>query len=93
MINKKDQIITERLVLKSLEDCDEKEAISIFENPLVSKTYMSPVFHNDEERRKYVSTTFLQMKEISSDIDNLRFTGQAFFQSFTHGLQPALRRS
>ena len=27
---------------------------------------------NDEERRKYVSTAFMQMKEISSDIDDLR---------------------
>lgn len=67
MINKKDQIITERLVLKSLEDCDEKETISILENPLVSKTYMSPVFHNDEERKSF----FKRLKDISKNNDRI----------------------
>ncbi|MCR4648744.1 MAG: hypothetical protein K5776_06675 [Lachnospiraceae bacterium] len=40
------------------------------ESPL---DFLESQIHDDEERRKYVSTAFLQMKEISSDIDNLRF--------------------
>ncbi len=34
--------------------------------------FLDSQIHNDEERKKYVSTAFLQMKEISSDIDDLR---------------------
>ncbi len=40
------------------------------ESPL---DFLESQIHDEEERRKYVSTAFLQMKEISSDIDNLRF--------------------
>ena len=34
--------------------------------------FLDSQIDNDEERKKYVSTAFMQMKEISSDIDDLR---------------------
>lgn len=69
MINKKEQIITKRLVLKPLEDSDEKATISLLENPLVVKTYMSPIFKNDEERK----TFFRRLKDISHNNEKILY--------------------
>lgn len=39
--------------------------------------FLDSQIHNDEERKKYVSASFMQMKEIASDIDDLRLEYEA----------------
>lgn len=67
MIPKKEQIITPRLVLKSLEDSDEDRAIYLYEHPLVSKTFMSPVFHNEGEKKAF----YKRLKDFSKNNDRI----------------------
>ena len=69
MLNKKEQIQTERLLLKSLENEDEKAVFELLENPLVSKTYMSPVFKNEEEKEKF----FLRLKNLSKGYERFLY--------------------
>ena len=57
---KKPEIITERLVLKSLSDEDFIDLILIMKDPLVSKTYMVPTLDTAEKERKL----FEKLKEI-----------------------------
>lgn len=65
MLRRKETLTTENLVLKSLEDSDSSALFSVLENPLVRKTYMSPVFESDDARNKF----FLRMKEVSNNFD------------------------
>ena len=55
MLERKEILTTKNLVLKSIEDDDRNDVFSVFENPLVGKTYMTPVFENDEARERFFS--------------------------------------
>lgn len=59
MLQRKENLTTKNLVLKSIEDDDRNDVFSVFENALVGKTYMIPVFPDDEAREKF----FLRLKE------------------------------
>ena len=67
MLYKKEQLITPRLVLKSIAEKDKKDLLEIVKNPLVSKGYMIPVFHGEEEEEKF----FQKLKNCS--LNNERF--------------------
>ena len=54
-MNKRNAVLTTKnLVLKSIEYCDKSDVFSVFENALVTKTYMVPVFADDEAREKFL---------------------------------------
>ncbi|MCR5848153.1 MAG: hypothetical protein K6G75_08560 [Lachnospiraceae bacterium] len=57
-------------LFKKREKIEENSPLDFFDSQI----------HNDEERRKYVSTAFMQMKEISSEIDDLRLEYSAITQ-------------
>ena len=59
MLQRKEILTTKNLVLKPIEDDDRNDVFSVFENALVGKTYMIPVFQDDEVREKF----FLRLKE------------------------------
>ena len=67
MLDKKKEIITERLVLKSFEDSDKNAVIFLMENELIKKTYMSPNFKDENEKDSF----FLKLKNMSKN--NERF--------------------
>ena len=49
MLAKNKQLLTDRLVLKSIEQKDKKDFMEIVKDPLVKKTYMLPDFANEKE--------------------------------------------
>lgn len=59
MLKRKEILTTKNLVLKSIEDSDRNDVFSVFENALVGKTYMLPVFVDDAAREKF----FIRLKE------------------------------
>lgn len=54
MLKRNAFLTTKNLILKPIEYCDKNEAFSVFENVLVAKTYMVPVFEDDEAREKFL---------------------------------------
>lgn len=52
MLQRKEQIITDRLVLKTIEEKDKKDLLEIVKNPLVKKSYMLPDLTSEEEEEK-----------------------------------------
>ncbi len=52
MLLRKEQVITDRLVLKAIEEKDKKDLLKIVENPLVKKSYMLPDLNGEEEEEK-----------------------------------------
>lgn len=52
MLQRKEQIITDRLVLKIIEEKDKKDLLEIVKNPLVKKSYMLPDLISEEEEEK-----------------------------------------
>ena len=62
MENKQAILITKRLVLKCLEDKDQKDMIEIVKNPLVKKTYMLPDLNNEQEENKL----FNRLKDLTT---------------------------
>ena len=62
MLPKRNEIKTERLLLRPFLSSDEKTACSIFTDPLVSKTYMFPDF-KDEEQVKDLFRRFQKASE------------------------------
>lgn len=54
MLKRKEILTTKNLVLKSIEKNDRNDVFSVFENDLVGKTYMLPVFTDDEAREKFL---------------------------------------
>ena len=53
MLQRKEQLLTERLVLKSIDENDKKDLLEIINNPLVKKGYMIPDFASVEEEEKF----------------------------------------
>ena len=53
MLNRKDELNSERLTLKSTEENSKKELLEIVKDPLVKKSYMLPDFTNEEEEEKF----------------------------------------
>ena len=54
MLLRKEQVITDRLVLKAIEEKDKKDLLKIVENPLVKKSYMLPDLNSEEEEEKRI---------------------------------------
>ena len=54
MLKRKEILTTKNLILKPIEYSDKKEVFSVFENALVGKTYMTPVFADEEAREKFL---------------------------------------
>ena len=61
MLVRKDILTTKNLVLKPFENEDKNALISLLENPLIKRTYMCPIFKDENEKEK----CFLRLKEIS----------------------------
>ena len=61
MLKRKDELTTKNLVLKPLENEDKNDVFFLLENPLVKRTYMSPVFKDENEKEKF----FLKLKNLS----------------------------
>ncbi len=61
MLKRKEVLTTKSLILKPIENGDKKDVLAVFENKLVGKTYMTPVFDSDEAREKF----FARIKEVS----------------------------
>ena len=59
MLKRKEILTTQNLILKSIEDSDRNDVFSVFENALIGKTYMLPVFTDDAAREKF----FVRLKE------------------------------
>ena len=53
MLNRKDELISERLTLKSIAENSKKELLEIVKDPKVKKSYMLPDFTNEEEEEKF----------------------------------------
>ena len=53
MLNRKDELISERLTLKSIEEDSKKELLEIVKDPLVKKSYMLPDFSNEKEEENF----------------------------------------
>ena len=58
---KKKEIITERLVLKSLRDSDMDNMLAMLKDSKINQTYMIPDFKSEEEAKKF----FLRLKKAS----------------------------
>jgi len=69
MLRRKDILETENLILNAIEDSDRNDVFSVFENALVAKTYMVPVFIDDEARDKF----FSRLKESSKNSERFVF--------------------
>ena len=54
MLKRNAFLTTKNLILKPIEYCDKNEVFSVFENALVAKTYMVPVFKDEEAREKFL---------------------------------------
>ena len=67
MLQRKEQIITDRLVLKAIEEKDKKDLLEIVENPLVKKTYMLPDLTCKEDEENF----FQRLKKCT--LNNERF--------------------
>ena len=67
-MKKPEQIITNRLVLKSLTDSDRDDMVSILHSE-VKKTYMIPDLHNKEEEDKL----FNRLKQVTEDSNHFAF--------------------
>ena len=67
MLVRKQQLISDRLVLKSIEEKDKKDFMKIVKNEQVKKTYMLPDFSSEEEEEKF----FKRLHDFS--LDNNRF--------------------
>lgn len=80
MLQRKEILTTKNLVLKPIEDNDRKDVFSVFENQLVGKTYMIPVFPDDEAREKF----FLRLKE--NTLKTARFCYGIYFNKSFIGL-------
>ena len=61
MPQRKEQILTISLLLKSIEEKDKEEMLKIVKNPLVKKTYMIPDFNSKEEEDNF----FLKLMNLS----------------------------
>ena len=53
MLIRKDELVSERLTLKSIEEKDKKDLLEIVKDPKVKKSYMLPDFSNEEEEEKF----------------------------------------
>ena len=53
MLNRKDELISERLTLKSIEEDSKKELLEIVKDPLVKKSYMLPHFESEKEEENF----------------------------------------
>lgn len=53
MLNRKDELNSERLTLKSIAENDKNDLLEIVKDPLVKKSYMLPDFANEEEEEKF----------------------------------------
>ena len=67
MLVRKQQLISDRLVLKPIEVKDKKDFMQIVKNEQVKKTYMLPDFSSEEEEEKF----FKRLRDLS--LDNKRF--------------------
>lgn len=63
MRKRKEQIITNRLVLKSIASQDKEDVIVLLDDPLIKKTYMIPDFIDQDAKEKF----FLRLKDFSLD--------------------------
>ena len=53
MLIRKDELVSERLTLKSIEEKDKKDLLEIVKDPKVKKSYMLPDFSSEEEEEKF----------------------------------------
>lgn len=64
MLKRKETLVTKNLILKSIEKSDRNNVFSVFENALVGKTYMIPVFIDDATREKFLIRLIENTKKI-----------------------------
>ena len=65
MLQRKEQLFTDRLVLKSIKEKDKEDFMRIANDSLVKKTYMLPDFSNEEEAQKF----FERIRNFTLDFD------------------------
>ena len=53
MLNRKDELISERLTLKPIKEDSKKELLEIVKDPLVKKSYMLPDFESEKEEENF----------------------------------------
>lgn len=66
-MNKKSELITYRLVLKSIEDKDKANLIKMAKDPKIKKTYMLPDLENVEQETKF----FNRLKDLSNSKEHI----------------------
>ena len=66
-MNKKSELITYRLVLKSIEDKDKANLIKMAKDPKIKKTYMLPDLENAEQETKF----FNRLKDLSRSEEHI----------------------
>ena len=64
---KKPQLVTYRLVLKSIEDKDKENMVKMLNDPKIKKTYMIPDFDNEEQETKF----FNKLKDLSNSDEHI----------------------
>ena len=69
MINKKPQLVTYHLTLKSLEDKDQESTMKIVKDPKVKKTYMLPDFDNEDQEKQF----FQRLKKVTESNERLTY--------------------
>ena len=65
MRTKREQLLTDRLTLKSIEEKDKKDLMEIVKDPLVKKTYMLPDFANEKEEDLF----FKKLSDYTYDLE------------------------
>lgn len=63
MLVRKEQLVTDRLALKPIEEKDKKDFMEIVKDSQVKKTYMLPDFSSEEEEEKF----FKKLRDFSLD--------------------------
>lgn len=66
-MNKKTQITTYRLVLKSIEDKDQESMMEMLKDPKIKKTYMLPDFSNAEQETQF----FKRLKNLTNSNEHI----------------------
>ncbi len=63
MLKRKDELISERLILKSIKEDSKKELLEIVKDPLVKKSYMLPDFESEKEEENF----FQKLRNLTLD--------------------------
>ena len=68
-MNKKQELQTYRLVLKSLEDKDQESMMKMVKDPMIKKTFMLPDFDNEEQETKF----FQKLKNLTTSDEHITY--------------------